>query len=133
MQKMSFLIRTVTVGSGIHAVKDMSPDQPPKRVMDYTIGRDLHPALKIFIDLSMAYYNTIILCCKELFLRSCYPNILQPQIKLFLHQELKDLCTTLPLLEDASITVPPPATMPTWPLTTIMAPARRSEKLLMRV
>lgn len=49
MQKMSFLIRTVTVGSGIHAVKDMSPDQPPKRVMDYTIGRDLHPATKTFI------------------------------------------------------------------------------------
>ena len=46
MQKMSFLIRTVTVGSGIPVIKDTSPDQPPKRVMDYTIGRDLHPATK---------------------------------------------------------------------------------------
>ena len=46
---MSFLIRTVTVGSGIHAVRDTSPDQPPKRVMDYTIGRGFHPATKTFI------------------------------------------------------------------------------------
>ena len=49
MQKMSFLIRTVTVGSGIHVIKDTSPDQPPKRVMDFTIGRDFHPATKTFI------------------------------------------------------------------------------------
>lgn len=34
-------IRTITVGSGI------SPDQPPKRVADYTAGGELHPALKI--------------------------------------------------------------------------------------
>ena len=31
-----------TVGSGI------SPDQPPKRVADYTAGRELHPAPKKF-------------------------------------------------------------------------------------
>lgn len=48
LQKMSFLIRTVTVGSGIPVIKDTSPDQPPKRVMDYTIGRDFHPATKTF-------------------------------------------------------------------------------------
>ena len=36
-----------TVGSGI------SPDQPPKRVADYTAGRELHPAPKkfSFVDL----------------------------------------------------------------------------------
>ena len=60
MQKMSFLIRTVTVGSGIHAVKDMSPDQPPKRVMDYTIGRDLHPALKINDTFNMPFVDVLV-------------------------------------------------------------------------
>lgn len=47
LQKMSFLIRTVTVGSGIPFSK-RSPDQPLPRVMDYTIGRDFHPATKTF-------------------------------------------------------------------------------------
>ena len=36
----SSLIQTVTVGFGI------SPNQPHKRVADYTAGRDLHPAPK---------------------------------------------------------------------------------------
>ena len=54
-------------------------------------------------------------------------------MKLFAHQELKERCTTLPLPEEASITVPPPATIPTWPLTTMMSPARRLEKLLILV
>lgn len=62
-----------------------------------------------------------------------YPKILHPQIKFLDHQELKDRWTTRPLLEEASMTVPPPATIPTWPLTTMMSPARRSEKRLMRV
>ncbi len=35
-----------TVGSGI------SPDQPPKRVADYTAGRELHPAPKKFSFMS---------------------------------------------------------------------------------
>ena len=34
-----------TVGSGILPFKK-SPDQPHMRVMDYTIGRDSHPATK---------------------------------------------------------------------------------------
>ena len=46
LQKMSFLIRTITVGSGIPLSE--SPDQPLPRVMDYTIGRDFHPATKTF-------------------------------------------------------------------------------------
>ena len=39
---LSFPIRTVTVGSGI------APDRPKiaQGFMDYTIGRDLHPAPK---------------------------------------------------------------------------------------
>ena len=35
-----------TVGSGIPLLR--SPDQPLARVMDYTIGRDFHPATKTF-------------------------------------------------------------------------------------
>ena len=35
-----------TVGSGIPLTPKKSPDQPLSRVMDYTIGRDLHPATK---------------------------------------------------------------------------------------
>lgn len=62
-----------------------------------------------------------------------YPNILHPQIKLFLHQELNERCTTRPLLEDASITVPPPATIPTWPLTTMISPAFKLLKLVIFV
>lgn len=40
----SSLIQTITVGSGIHQM--MSPNQPPKRVADYTAGGDSHPAPK---------------------------------------------------------------------------------------
>ena len=40
-----------TVGSGI------SPDQPPKRVADYTAGRESHPAPKNFL-LSASDYTT---------------------------------------------------------------------------
>ena len=62
-----------------------------------------------------------------------YPKILQPQMKLFLHQLLKERSTTLPWLEEASITLPPPATIPTWPLTTTISPALKSPKLLIFV
>lgn len=52
-----------TVGSGIPI---RSPDQPLSRVMDYTIGRDFHPATKTSIffyqdDISIlcrSYYNS---------------------------------------------------------------------------
>lgn len=49
-----------TVGSGI------TPDQPHTRVMDYTIGRDSHPATKTSIfyfeigDLHLLLYGSII-------------------------------------------------------------------------
>ena len=49
-------IRTVTVGSGI------SPDQPPKRVADYTAGGELHPALKIKY---LPWYQGFATCYKE--------------------------------------------------------------------
>lgn len=54
-------------------------------------------------------------------------------MKLFAHQELKLLCTTRPLEEDASMTVPPPAAIPTWPFTTTMSPAWMLEKLVIFV
>ena len=62
-----------------------------------------------------------------------YPKILHAQIKLLAHQDPKAWWITRPLLEEASITVPPPAAIPTCPLTTTISPAWISEKLLIRV
>lgn len=62
-----------------------------------------------------------------------YPKILHPTMKFFAHQELKERWTTFPLPEEASITVPPPATIPTCPLTTTISPALRFENLLILV
>lgn len=50
MAKISSLIQTITVGTGI-LLKKESPVQPPKRVADCTAGRESHPALKILFFL----------------------------------------------------------------------------------
>jgi len=59
-----------TVGFGI------SPNQPPKRVADYTAGRESHPAPKnLFI--SLWYYNALKRCVQGLFYDDsiCHDNI----------------------------------------------------------
>lgn len=49
---LSFPIRTLTVGTGI------SPVQPHMRVMDFTIGREFHPAPKtLFICYEYTLYQ----------------------------------------------------------------------------
>ena len=55
------------------------------------------------------------------------------QMKLLAHHWLRLLCTTRPLLEEASMTVPPPAAIPTWPLTTTISPAWMSLKFVIFV
>ena len=81
------------------------------------------------VIISIAFLCVFIL----IILNHSYPNIRQPQIKLFFHQELKVRSTTRPLLEEASMTLPPPATIPTWPLTTMISPAFKLPKLVIFV
>ena len=52
--KLFFSHPDYTVGSGI------SPDQPPKRVADYTAGRESHPAPKnLFFIVCLLYCITL--------------------------------------------------------------------------
>lgn len=61
LQNLSFLIRTIP--SVLEFLK-RSPAQPLSRVMDYTIGRDSHPATKTFnIKLSEFLQANLICCC----------------------------------------------------------------------
>lgn len=74
LQNLSFLIRTIP---SVLEFRNRSPAQPLSRVMDYTIGRDFHPATKTFnIQLyqvfavrfaAYLYYTYIYPVCKGYF------------------------------------------------------------------
>ena len=84
-QKMSFLIRTLP---SVPEFQIRSPDQPLSRVMDYTIGRDFHPATKTTIFfyqddssiLCKSYYNSFITHCLSLINRFFIITILRQDI-----------------------------------------------------
>ena len=60
-----------------------------------------------------------------------YQNILHAQMKLRLDQSpMQLLCIPLPLPLEASIMVPSPMAIPTWPRKTIMSPLCRLEREL---
>lgn len=74
LQNLSFLIRTIP--SVLEFLK-RSPDQPLSRVMDYTIGREFHPATKtsIFIfEIGMIASTSSVISIIVICIAAVYPN-----------------------------------------------------------